>query len=185
MSPAGHRHRIQARFKRSRLRSLPSTCSIVVPGLSPAATCRARLGSQRIPALGFAARLAILLRHRIVGMHLHAQLFSRKDHLDQQRRVCRRRAGAEQRLMLLGKSAASGLPACGPVATRQSSPVSQTSPIGSPSATRSYQGRRSRNPHTRAVNRGSMRKGASSSHCNRSLNVVRCPHSLHTTLQTR
>ncbi len=48
----------------------------------------------------------------------------------------------------------------GPVAIRQSSPVSHTSPMGSPSATRSYHGRRSRNPQTRAVNLGSMRNGA-------------------------
>ena len=53
-------------------------------------------------------------------------------------------------------------PACGPVSTTHSSPVSHTSPIGFLSATRSYQGRRSQVPHTRSTNRGAMRNGASS-----------------------
>src|SRR5437764_647080 len=58
------------------------------------------------------------------------------------------------------KMAASVLPECGPVAILQSSPVSQTSPMGSCSATRSYQGWRSFQPQRRPTNCGSMRNGA-------------------------
>ena len=64
-----------------------STWSRVTPGLSPAATSRAGLGGKRIPALGFAARLAIFLRQRVVGMDLDAEFFAGKDDLDQKRRA--------------------------------------------------------------------------------------------------
>ena len=74
----GHRHGIQAGFERSGLNlllDLGKSCA----GFDTHGDGCARLGGQRIPTLGFAARIAVLLRHPVVGMHLHAQLLPRKD----------------------------------------------------------------------------------------------------------
>ena len=145
--------------------SIPAlTSSSVTPGLSPAATCAPGSAAERIPALGLAARFAVLLRHPVVGMHLDAQLFAGEDDLDQQRRTAATAARAPSNAREdSANTSARDLPASGPDDARHSSPVSQTSPMGSSpeAAARSYQGRRSRNPQTRPTKRGSIRNGGS------------------------
>jgi len=65
---------------------------------------RPGLCRQRIPALGLAARGAILLRHRVIGMHLHAEFVGGKQHLHQQGRSRLGRIGTKQRRRMLRKN---------------------------------------------------------------------------------
>ena len=86
------------------------------PGLEADSDLGAGLCGKSIPALGFASRLAVFLRHFVVGMHLNAELVVGKKNLDEQRRLGRRRASAKQRCWELGKERVqsfTGLWACG------------------------------------------------------------------------
>ena len=53
-------------------------------GLEARGYLRAWLSIKSVPALGLAARLAVLVRHVVIGMHLDAEFFAGKDYLDQQ-----------------------------------------------------------------------------------------------------
>jgi len=74
---------------------------------------RSLVGRQHVPALGFAARIAVLLRHLVVRMHLDAQLFLGENHLDQQRRCAVGRVVAQHDQGMLGKHAAQFLSGAG------------------------------------------------------------------------
>ena len=99
----GHWQHIQVRLEPSIMNSLLHLIECRI-GLQPQRHLGARLGVKRVPALRFAARRAVLLRHPVIGMHLHAELLLREQHLQQQRRLGCRYARPQQRLVRFGKN---------------------------------------------------------------------------------
>src|SRR6185312_13966017 len=71
---------------------------------------RAGVGVERVPALGFAARLAILARHGVVRMHLHGELVLGKKQLDEQWKLAVSKMAAKQLVAVLGGDVLKRLP---------------------------------------------------------------------------
>ena len=149
MSPGRHRQQRSGWLRACPRESLPRSASSVVPGLSPRATCAPGSAASAYQHSVLPRGIAVLLRHLVVGMHLHAQLFAGKNDLDQQRRF---RPGAP---------APSSAFAPSPSAPRQTArpaacPCEARSPPGNrrPSARLPRSGRPRPRGHTRDANPG-------------------------------
>ena len=70
-------------------------------GLEPNGNLSIGLGGECVPAFGFAAGLAVLLRETVVGMNLDTEFFSRKDDFNKKRRAGAGGVGAKECVRVL------------------------------------------------------------------------------------
>ena len=72
-------------------------------GLEAAGNLSARIGGERVPALGLASWEAVLPGHCVVWMDLHAQLFAGEEGLDEEGRTLAAGSWPEHRVTMFGK----------------------------------------------------------------------------------
>ena len=70
-------------------------------GLDAERDARPGVGMERVPAFGFAARLAVFPRHGVVGMHLHGELVFGEKQLDEQRKLAVSKMACQKLMAML------------------------------------------------------------------------------------